>query len=450
MCTDSLDLKASWDSHPCLMSGKIVELSESFYLSDIQTFACTNPRCRNNKRVIRHVGLDNMEEISELGPEELKPEVFIASISKTKTVIKCHNCREEISELYPFRSNLEFKMAKLKIEEPTCFSIDLLLVGSKNCLKVKLSERFNFIGFPKLTAEIPHQLKLIVPRLKSHYFEVYGVDDIAYCTKTHESFINESLNWLTNNTSEKLRFPLLVMLCQIIGSYNGINFNVCLAGIDLAVLERISKLLNVMFNNSSVLGSLKANMIKDKALKPKVLTAIKEIYPNIVNIITCNNVKLDDSKSFIFTNNFSNDKTLSIPIELSLSEEAEILLNTISKFPKFELPRAQEIITLSPDCIKKLQTHFLSMRSSTNLPLKSSLNLLTKLAQISAISQYKQEADSEDAQFSIMIHEKIIESCDDDTEDFDYRNQIMSPSVSFDFGTDSPGTKKLKNYYNIL
>lgn len=443
-------MKASWDSHPCLLSGKIIALSESFYLSDIQTFACTNPRCRNNKRVIRHVGFEHLEESSELGPEELKPEVFIASISKTKTAIKCHNCREEISELYPFRSNLEFKLAKLKLDGQSCFSIDLLLVGSKNCSKAKLSVKFNFIGFPKLTVEIPHQLKFIAPKLKSHYFEVYGVDDFTYCAQTNESIINDSLNWLTNNTSEKLRFPLLLMLCQIIGSYNGINFNICLEGMDIAVLERLSKLICVSFNYSNVIGSLKANMIKEKALKQKGLTLVEEIYPNLVNIITCDNVKLDDSKSFIFTNHIPSDQTISIPIELSLSEEADILLTTISKFPKFEIPKAQKVITLSSDCVKALQSHFLSLRSSTNLPLKSSLNLLTKLAQISAISQYKQEADSDDAQFAIMIHEKIIASFDDDNDDFDYTNQLMSPSVSFDFGPDSPGPNKMKNYYNIL
>lgn len=454
LCSDNLDLKGIWDSRPCLLSGKIITLSESFYLNDIQTFACTNLRCRNNKRVIRHVGFDQLEQFSELGPsDESKPEVFVTCISKSKTTIKCNNCREEISELYPFRSNLEFKLAKLKVQT-TCFSIDLLIVGSENCSNMKLSDSLNFIGFPKLTAEIPNQLKIIAPKLKQHYFEVYGIEkekDISH----QPDLIKTCLNWICNITNNNLRFPLLVIICQIIGSHNNINFNTCLPGIDEAVLTKISKLLNLIFNNSNVVGSLKSNYVAFKSAKQKGLEVIEETYPNLVNIIT-GPFKPDDSKSFIFTDSVPNDQLVVLPIDLTLSEEAEIILKTISNWPKFTIPKARGPVSLSVSCVKSLQAHFLSLRSSTNnLPLKFSLDLLTKLAQISAISQYKQEADSDDAEFSIMIHEKIIESCeytnDDDDLDFkDYRNQIMSPSVSFELGNDLNVSKGIKKHYGII
>ena len=452
LCSDNLDLKGLWDSHPCLLTGKIISLSESFYLSDIQTFACTNPRCRNNKRVIRHVGFDQLEQISELGPEESKPEVFVTSVSKSKTTIKCHNCREEISELYPFRSNLEFKLAKLKVED-SCFAIDLLLVGAKNCAKVNLSNNLNLIGYPKLTAEIPHQLKFIAPKLKNHYFEVFGVDNETRNVNYHSNLIRDALNWLTNNICHDLKFPLLVILCQIIGAYNNLNFNICLPGIDAAIIMKISKLLNLIFKDSFVIGSMKSNIITSKSAKQKGLEIKEEIYANLVNIITENSSKIgDDSKSFIFTKFIPNDQMAVIPVDLSLGEEADILLKPILEFPQFELPKSNEPVNLSSVCVKSLQSHFLAIRSSTkNLPLKFNLNFLTKLAQISAISNYKQEADSDDAEFAIMIHEKIVNSSvqKDYDDDFDYRNNIMSPSVSFELGNDFPCNNKIKDHYGI-
>lgn len=455
--SDNLDLKGIWNSNSCILSGKIIALSESFYLSDIQTFTCTNPRCRNNKRVIRHVGFDQLEHSSELGAaEESKPEVFVTSLSKSKTTIKCHNCREEISELYPFRSNLEFKLAKLKVYG-SCFSIDLLIVGSKNCSKPKLSASLSFIGFPKLAAEIPHQLNFITPKLKHYYFEAYGIEsevDISY----EYDLIKTCLKWLCSNTTDSLRFPFLIIICQIIGSNNNINFNIGLPGIDETIILKISKLLNLIFNDSTAIGSLKSNSLAFKSSKQKGLEMVEEIYPYHVNIVKEKH-KLNESNTFIFIDNAPNDHQLMvIPVDLSLSEEAEIILKTTTYLPEFVVPKSKEPVKLSASCVKSLQAHFLSLRSSkNNLPLKFSLNFLTKLAQISAISQYKQEANSDDAQFAIMIHEKIIKSCESEDsniyDDFEYcENQIMSPSVSFDIGTslnDFP-SNEIKKYYGII
>ena len=97
-----------------------------------------------------------------------------------------------------------------------------------------------------------------------------------------------------------------------------------------------------------------------------------------------------------------NDQVIIVPIDLSVNEEAEILLkqslNSNQTTPKLSFPICKSEITLSLNATKSLQSHFLSMRSSIqHLPLKFNLSLLTKLTQISAISQNRPVADSIDA-----------------------------------------------------
>lgn len=459
LVTNNLELQGIWDSHARLMIGKVVSISESFYLKDIQTFCCTNPRCRNSKRVIRHVGLDQIEQLEELGLNETQPEVLFSTGSRCKkTIIRCHNCREEIEELLPFRSTTEFKLIKLKLTNSfSCFSIDVLLVGSLACSVVKLSSFYSFVGFPKLSAEIPLQLKSVMKNVsKSFYFESYGLD----LEKNHSQsikFFKEASDWLTTLTCEKLRFPLLVLICQVIGAANGFYFNVCLPGIDKQIFTKISRLFNFIFNLENAMGMAKSNIINSKVTPKKTLKLSEEIYPNYVNVITDTTKKciLTDATSFIFTSFIPNDQLIIIPIDLSLREEADIILNDFNaKPPIIQIPRQCPEISLSYICAKTLQSYFLRVRSMNHgLPIKFSVNLLSKLAQISALIHGNIEADLEDAEFSIMIHAKLIESAV--ATNYLYEdssiNQIMSPSISFDYGNDtfSSSANNRENYDGI-
>lgn len=428
-----------WDSHPTILTGKIVSLSESFNQVDIKTFACTNPRCRNSDHVIRHVGFDQLEHVEELGPSQIKPEVFITnapsfSRSKSKNIIKCHNCREEISELYPFRSTIEFKVARLKVDGITCFPIDLLLVGSAVCSKVKLSNYYSLIGVPKFSAQVSDELKFIKRLQKSFYFEVYGVDPEVHVASTVDK-ISQVLDFIVCCTCESLRFPLLVLICQIIGSANGLHFNVSLPGIDSQIILKIANLLNLIFDSKNSIGSLKSNSINLKIPRQQKNVSFRdEVYPFLVNIVDTKETKTIHGISFIYCGIVEDDQIVYIPVDLSRSEEADIILKDYSQnHPKFQLP--QGCITtpnLSESCVKVLQEHFLSLRNSkVTLPLKFSLDILTKFAQISALSRNEDEADVDDAEFSVMIHSKLMAS-EGGGSDFNFDDCLISPSVSFD------------------
>ena len=471
LISEHLDLKGSWSSHAKILIGKIISISESFQVSDIQSFACTNKRCRNNQKVIRHVGLNHLEQVEELGPSGTTPEVFISSTgrSKAKISIKCHNCREEIEELYPFRSNLEFKIAKVNVDGgSSCFPIDILLAGSMACKAVKLSNEYSFIGYPRLAAELSHQLKHAKGLLGPFYFEVYGADPLI-CYETTNDFIKPALNWLISRTNEKLRFCLLLLICQVIGATNGIHFDLCLPGIDDRVINKIYKLFNVLFNynnnnNNKIMGIV--HLTSSKLSKQKTLHVSEQIYPfhvNIVNEKLLKNIPIAGS-SFLYTNGIPNDQLVIIPIDLSLNEEADILLKTTIEqdLPKIQLPAQNSQLHLSEVCVKSLQSYFLRLRSKTNnLPMKFSLSLLTKLSQISALNHNKLEADEGDADFAIMIHAKLVESAFEFESSFDYQSQeidcidyIMSPSITFDDSIDlsceKNHPKRLKDYYGII
>lgn len=496
-------MKGSWESRPSLLAGKIVSVSDPIYLSDIQTFTCTNQLCRNNQRIIRHVGLDHLEQPEELGPTEIKSEVFISYSSRNKTknnnIIKCHNCREEINELCPFRSNVEFKVAKIQVhgsenKTKTCFTIDALIVGSKSCSELKLSESCALIGFPKLSAEIPFQLKCIASQLRSHYFEVYGINSEQLSIPKNingtntKNYLRDILEWFVDRTSERLRFLLLVMLCQVIGSINGIHFNINIPGIDEIIINRISKLFNFYFDSKNIISSLISNMINFKTSlngRINLLKANDEFYPNHVNIITSNtNIpksnaiksECECAASFIFIEKKSrksisslNFDDITIPVELSSIDEAEIIINQTAF--DLELINANQIVSnrqhqpiqLSNEAAKALQTYFLSVRSTfSDLPLKSTLSLLTKLTKISALTENKTEASLSDAEFSTMIHITLLklkthpEKMEHDNNNkFDYNYQIMSPSTSFeyynekDFESINIDNNNNNNYMNI-
>ena len=438
LTSDDLELKGLWDPRATILTGRIVSLSESFYQVDIKTFACTNPRCRNNNHVIRHVGFETLEQSYELGPSQSKPEVFITSTApfsgtKSKYIVKCHNCREDINELYPFRSEIEFKLAKLKVGDRSCFSINLLLVGSAVCSKVKLSNDYSLIGFPKLSAELPGQLKLIKLLKESYFFEVYGVDQemqVAY----NGDIIKQVLETSLNSTCDSLRLPILVLICQIIGSANGIHFNISLPGIDAQIMLKISHVLNMVFDSKKLIGSMKSNSVNLKILKQqKHLKFDEEIYPFLVNIVT-KETKTADGVSFVYCNIVEDDQLVYIPVDLSLSEEADIILKELGNSPKLKIPKSSAIPILSESCVKNLQEHFLTLRGSKiTLPLKFSLNILTKFALISAISYNKNEADAEDAEFAVMIHSELMMGNNRTIiSDHIVDDCLMSPSVSFD------------------
>lgn len=142
-----------------------------------------------------------------------------------------------------------------------------------------------------------------------------------------------------------------------------------------------------------------------------------------------------------------------IPVGLSLSEEADIFLKEVDpNIPNINLPIQNTVVTLSDACVKLLQRYFLNIRSTTNsIPMKFSLSLLSKLSEISALNRDKLEADQEDAEFAIMIHTKILEQtseiqsshyCHDNINNYDILNQIMSPSVSFDYSREEFGHVK--------
>ena len=425
------------------------------------------------------MGLDHLEQPEELGPSEIKSEVFISCSSRNKTknnnIIKCHNCREEINELYPFRSNVEFKVAKIQVQgsekhTKTCFTIDALIVGSKSCSELKLSESCALIGFPKLSAEIPFQLKCIASQLRSYYFEVYGINSEQLSIPknindtNNRNYFKDILEWFVNRTSERLRFLLLVMLCQVIGSINGIHFNINIPGIDEIIINRISKLFNFYFDSKNTISSLRSNMINFKTSlngRSNLLQASDEFYPNHVNIITPNSkihkskaIKSECVASFIFIENKSrnsinwlNFDDITIPVELSSIDEAEIIIKQID----FDLEQinANQIISnhqnqpiqLSTEAVKALQTYFLSIRSTcTDLPLKATLSLLTKLTKISALTGNKTKASLSDAEFSTMIHSALLKLKThpkkmehENNKNFDYNYQIMSPSTSFEY-----------------
>ena len=449
LTSEDLELKGIWESHPVIISGRIVSLSESFDLVDIRTYACTNPRCRNNDHVIRHVGFDILEQPDEFAS---KPEVFITketpfSNSKSKNIIKCQNCREDINELYPFRSTIEFKIAKLKTKGDSCFSIDLLLVGSAVCSKVKLSNNYSINGFPKLSAELPEQFKVLKCLPRPVYFEVYGIDQEVQVTSTSE-FIKQVLDLTVNETCESLRFPLLILICQIIGSANGIHFDVSFPGIDNQIMQKISNLFTLILNTNNSMGSMRSNSINLKIPRQRTTIDIKEeVYPFLVNIVTRNTKPIGEI-SLVYTEIVEDDQVVHIPIGLSLSEGANIILNQPGDYPKFNLPRGCEIPNLSESCVKGLQEHFLSLRNSKlALPLKFSLNLLTKLAQISAIASCKECAGIADAEFSIMIHSKLIENTAIN-DDCSFEDCLISPSVSFDSSFTSPYTPT-SNYFKV-
>lgn len=428
LTSEDLELKGIWESHPTILTGKIISLSETFDIVDIRTYACTNPRCRNNNHVIRHVGFDILEQSIES-----KPEVFITSAtpfsnSKSKHIIKCHNCREDINELYPFRSTIQFKVAKLKIN--SCFSIDLLLVGSAVCSKVKLSNNYSLIGFPKLSAELPEQFKFLNSR--PFYYEVYGIDQETQVASTND-FIKIVLELIVKEACESLRFPLLILICQIVGAANGINFNVSFPGIDGQIMQKIANLFTLILDANNPIGSIKSNSINTKTSKQKSILNIKEeIYPFLVNIVG-KNTKPTEEVSFLYTEIVEDDAVALIPIDLSLSEEADIILKKPRDYPKFKLPQDCDVPELSDFCAKSLQEYFLSLRSAkVALPLKFSLSILTKLAQISAIANNKNVSDLEDAEFSIMIHSQMIDNYTVDNINCSYDDCLMSPSISFD------------------
>lgn len=429
-----MELKGIWESHPTILSGKIVSVSESFYLADIRTFSCTNSKCRNNEHVIRHVGFDSIEHENELRPLKSKPEVFIAAATShfKPNTIQCHNCRENINEIIPFRSRIEFKIAKLKLDGFSCFAIDLLFVGSLVCSKVKLSKYFNLIGFPKLSIELPHQLNFFKRFQSTFYYEVYGIQQEIQPSDSKD-FIKTILDWITNRTCETLKFPLLVLICQIIGSANGIHFNVSLLGIDKQIILKIAKILNLIFANS--IGSQQSNSICSKVSKrPKTLNIKEEVYPFLVNMVA-KNVKETEDASFLYTEFIEDDRIVFIPVNLSNNEEADIILKEFNDYPKLTVPKRDNIPNLSDSCVKILQEHFLSHRSKkVSLALKFNLNLLSKFAQISAISRNMEICRTEDAEFSIMIHSMLIGNNLDDDDNYNYFDEvgIMSPSISFD------------------
>ena len=442
LTSEDLELKGIWGSHPTILIGKIISISETFDIVDIRTYACTNPRCRNNNHVIRHVGFDILEQ-------SIEPEVFIASAtpfsnSKSKHIIKCHNCREDINELYPFRSTIEFKVAKLKIN--SCFSIDLLLVGSAVCSKVKLSNNYSLIGFPKLSAELPEQFKFLKSR--PFYYEVYGIDQETQLASSND-FIKTVLELIVKETCELLRFPLLILICQIVGAANGINFNVSLPGIDGQIMQKIANLFTLILDANYPIGSMKSNSINTKISKQKSFLDMKEeTYPFLVNIVD-RNTKPIGEVSFLYTEIVEDDAVALILIELSLSEEADIILKKSRDYPKFKLPQGCAVPGLSDSCAKSLQEYFLSLRSAkVALPLKFSLNILTKLAQISAIASNKNVSDLEDAEFSIMIHSQMINCCAVDNINYTYNDCLMSPSISFDTSYSSYNNNN--NYFKVI
>lgn len=385
--------------------------------------------------MIRHVGFDQLERNEELGPNQTKQEVFITNSSlfprsKAKNVIiKCHNCREEISELIPFRSTIEFKLAKLKVDGTTCFPIDLLLVGSVVCSKVKLSQFYSFIGFPKLSAHLSGQLSFIKTFQRYFYFEVYGVDPEIHVSSTRD-LINQILDLIVDFTCESLRFPLLVLICQIIGSANGIHFNLSLPGIDHQIVLKISGLFNLILNSKNSIGSMKSNSINSKVSKQqKSLNCNEEVYPFIVNIVTKDSKPIDQC-SFLYCEIMEDDQIVYFPINLTLADEADIILKDYKKhYTTFCIPQGCKAPSLSESCVKVLQEHFLSVRNSSRVPLKFSLDILTKFTQISALSRDKDEADEKDADFSVMIHSKLIIN-DSDFDNFE--DCLISPSISFD------------------
>lgn len=449
LCTDNLALKGSWDSRPVSLSGKIVSLSEPFYLNDIKTFSCTNPRCRNSSRVIRHVGFDYLEQAEELGSEKLKPEVFVSGAgSKTSPVIKCHNCREEISELYPFRATIEFKLAKLKIEGAV-HTVTVLLCGSKTCSLVNLSATVILIGFPKLTAEVSHQLKQIFSaKSHSYYFEVYGVEQETIACPLS---MKETLESLVSCTSEWFRFPLLLLLCQLIGSANNVKLDICLPNINESILNRITNLFNSLFG-SHFIG-------RAHAVKPKKTKGMKdESLPYNINIAST--AIKDDKRSILYTQ-LAHDQAITVPIELTHREEAEILLNTsdLKHQDHLQLPRLNSVIQLSKTAVMKIHSHFLHLRKrfQGGIPLQFTLDLLTKLTRISAAASSRSEAIEVDADFAIMLHDRIISAYNYNESAIisDFSNQqIMSPSMSFDFDGDTcdddDNIKNLAEYYGLF
>lgn len=454
--SDNLNLKSVWDGLSKIIIGKVISLSESIYLCDIKTFSCTNPRCRNNNKVIRHIGFDHVEHIEELGSNKSKPEVFISSSTNFKNSkklnIKCSSCREEIEELYPFRSVIEFKLAKIKTESSTCFSIDLLLFGSEICSIVKLANEYSFIGYPKLSIEIPFQLKQqLKGLLRPFYFEVYGAEPVRNFLNSIGT-IKIALDWLTSSTNEKLRFLLLVILCQVIGSFNGIHLNISLPDIDYQVIIKISKLINLVFKSDTIIGTI-GSKIKFSNFSKKVLKVQEEIYPFKVNIIVSNTEVIDNDLSKIFINQVQNGQLIIIPIDMPTNDEVDLLLKEPTRnIPIINVPILSNTIPLSESCVKLLQSHFLNMRfRKTYLPMKFSLGILSKFCQISAINLGKSEADEDDAEFSIMIHKKLLELSTEDVIEVDVLSPdlLMSPCNSFDFGNES-NLQSLNDYYGIF
>jgi len=461
LLSENVDLKGSWESHPMLLNGKIVSLSQSFSFTDIKSFACTNIRCRNNQKIIRHVGLKDIESQDELGPSSpVKQEVFIS------TQIKCQNCRQEINELYPFRSTIEYKMAKIKLSnEPTIFTIDALIVGSELATKIKLSQECTLIGFPKLTVELPDTLKKVLSggEIRCHHFEVYGVEPEGQIDdwNSYEHFLLDSLNSLTDTTCPELRFPLLLLLCQFIGAANEIHFNLAFPGIDVQILNIISNLLNTHLGSDAAFGFLKSNMIAaGNNRKSKSLEWKEEEYPYYVNIIS-NTLKIDtksNKKSFVSAGKCNNQKFITVPIEISSNQEANVILNAHNSQLKYSLKypkiKTDSLIELESQAVSRLQKYFLSLRSAgTSVPLKATLDILTKLTQISAIVKGRSCSTVEDAEFAIMIHSHL--TIDDEFEaDHDAGNfNLMSPSISFDsdsFSNESSSIDSLNSYYKLI
>jgi hypothetical protein len=426
-------------------------------LTDIKSFSCTNSRCRNNQKIIRHVGLNDQESKAELGPSELKQEVFI------NTQIKCQNCREDIHELYPFRSTIEFKLAKIKLHDTnSIFAVDALIVGKEIASNLQVSLDCTLIGFSKLSAELPDSLKRICSgKIRAHYFEVYGVE-LEHCNeRCKEHFLRKCLDWLVDRTSHELRVPFLILLCQFIGALNGIHFNISLSGIGHEVMLIMCKLLNYYLGTDLAFGSLRSNMVSMANRKSKSLEMIEEEFPYQVNVFLRNSKQALSSvlktKSFVYTD--SSEVDISCPIRLSAACEAEIVLKSnafiLSHDDGYSFKNlVSEPVDLKICALDSLQGYFLFLRSSGKAPLKSTLETLTNFTRIAAISRGQKQASLEDAKFAMMMHSLMmghVEDYTNDSEDF----MLMSPSISFEteealHGSTDHSFDDLKRYFKLL
>lgn len=436
-CTENnSDLKGIWDSRPYLLEGRVVGISEKISIPDVMTYSCTNPRCRNSAHVIRIVGFDDLENADDLGPDNVKPEVFVSMGSRSTKVIKCYNCREEVNEIYPFRSSIDFMMTKIQTKD-SIFTIDALIVGSETCEKVKMSSHLVLTGYPKLCAEIPSKLTAFSKIMKPYYFEVYGVDS-ADQVSGKPFDLTKALNALVDATGEFLRFPLLLLILQLIGSLNSIHFNVSFPGIDQRILERIANLFNYCFSNDMAVGKMNASTPKAKSSKSAQINITHQKYPYLLNIVESVPKDSSDTASLIQSKYIDSESFTCIVVDLTDEQESDFMINNHSfkdQIDKFELPIINSEVRISGSAVKTLNEYFLNLRQTGgNFPMKQTISLLTKLTKISAILRNFLEADLYDAEFATMIFSQLksIKIDDNNSTINSQQNMPLSPSVSFE------------------